>query len=259
MQIIISPAKTFALEKKDYCPDSLKSNPYFIDNASEIVSNILALPISEIKKQLKISDKLCKEFFRALSDFNNTETPKQSAIVYYSGMVFKKIQAKDFDLSQWEWIKDHLFITSFVYGLLKPTDVISKYRLEGTAHIPKMNTKNVFEYWKPILTDILIEKTKKNGGELLFLASQEMKDMFHWDRVEESVRVVEPFFETITDDGTQTKQIVIYTKMCRGSMLSLIVRNGIDNIDDIKTLSPNGFYFSDEDSSDSIFKFYSKV
>lgn len=256
MQIIISPAKTFSLQKSDYCPCELLSEPYFIKNAVGIVSSVKNMPLTEIKKQLKISDKLSKDVFRSLSEFNKSETPTQSAIIYYSGMVFKKIQAKTFSHKEWQWVKDHLFITSFVYGLLSPTDMISQYRMEGTFELPDIEEKNIFEYWKPLLTDMLIEKTKQNGGELLFLASQEMKNLLHWDKVTDSVRVVEPFFENITNDGSETKQIVIYTKMCRGEMLSQIVRLSINSIDQVKTLIPNGYCFSQNDSNENIFKFY---
>lgn len=257
MLILISPAKTFASSQKTTYDKSVITEPVFVSEANKIVESSLMMSSNELKKQLKCSDKVFSQSVRYMKDFfcgkNIIDHP---AFLTYSGMVFKMLNATDFSSSDWSWAKDHVLITSFVYGLLAPSDGIKAYRMEGMAHIPLLTDGTVFDFWKELLTEYFIDKIKSKGnGVLLFLASQEMKQLFDWDKVSQQVRVIEPMFDTITD-ACQVKQIVIYTKMCRGLMLREIIKSKITNVDIIKNISPMGFHFSPDDSRENIWQYY---
>ena len=101
-------------------------------------------------------------------------------------------------------------MTSFCYGLLRPLDVIRSYRLEGDVVLPEPGNQTMFSYWKSCLTDVFIEDIKKAGGILCNLASDEMKSLFDWKRVEREVRVVTPEFQ-VWKNG-KLASIVIYIK-----------------------------------------------
>ena len=80
-----------------------------------------------------------------------------------------------------------------------------------------------FDYWRDRLTPYLIEEVKRAGGTLLFLASDEMRGLFHWAEVERAVRVITPTFLVRQPTG-RLKQIVVYTKMARGAMAGEVIR-----------------------------------
>ena len=103
------------------------------------------------------------------------------------GAVFKRILPKDFSAEDFRYAQEHLRITSFLYGLLRPLDGIKPYRLEGDVRLPEKGGISMFDYWKPLLTDYFIEEIKNCGGVLINLASAEMKDLFDWKRVEQEV------------------------------------------------------------------------
>lgn len=258
MLILISPAKTFANYNKVRSNVNIISNPIFEDKAFSVVRSALQLSSIELRKQLGTSPKVFEKSLQSLISFIKDENLiKLPSLIAYSGMVFKKIKAKDFSNEDWVWANRHLMITSFVYGLLSPTDLIKPYRMEGDVILPNLFRGKVFDYWKPILTDLFISRIKENNSELLFLASQEMKKLFDWGRVEREVRVVEPMFNTIKN-SVEVKQIVIYTKMCRGTMTNEIIKQRINNIESIKYLSPEGFVFSANDSNDNVWNYYRK-
>ena len=70
--------------------------------------------------------------------------------------------------------------TSFVYGLLSPETAIRYDRMEGAVQLPDLFDGRLFDYWRDRLTPYLIEEVKRAGGTLLFLASDEMRGLFHW-------------------------------------------------------------------------------
>lgn len=179
--------------------------------------------------------------------FIDHDTLSQPAAWLYSGMVYKKLGVHSLLVDEQDWLQKRLVICSFAYGLLRPRDAIRPYRLEG-AFNPRWSLDcNIFHYWRDVLTDHLIERVRDSGGILCYLASEEMKSLFHWTRVEEAVRVISPRF-LVEDKTDKLKQIVIYTKMARGAMLRAAVQERIDTPEALLTLSPEGYVYSSEHS-----------
>jgi len=169
------------------------------------------------------------------------------AIGAYTGAVFKRIAPKDFAVDDFLFAQQHLRITSFLYGLLRPLDGIRPYRLEGDVCLPEKGGLNMFDYWRPLLTDLFIDEIKRQGGVLVNLASGEMKGLFDWKRVEREVRVVTPDFQ-VWKDG-RLKTVVIYAKMCRGEMVRYIIRNRIDHPDALRGFEWEGFRLDEAHST----------
>lgn len=249
MLTLLSPAKTFTAPAKIQTPLAKVSQPSLFSEARPIIEQALSFRIEELGKALKLSNKLAVEAHQHWQRFLDPNTGSAPASLVYSGMVFKKLGAKAFNARDWEYASEHLRFTSFVYGLLSPLDTIKPYRMEGNVHLAKHDC-SVFEYWRDYLTPLLIDQTKQMGGVLCFLASEEMKQLFHWAEVERAVRVIYPTFLTRQADGS-TKQIVIYTKMARGLMARAIMLERIEHPEELKRLMPEGFIYHEELSSDN--------
>ncbi len=95
------------------------------------------------------------------------------------------------------------------------------------------NNQSMFDYWKPLLTDCLIDSVKQDDGILVYLASAEMTRLFDWKRVTKAIKVIQPEF-MVHKDG-KLKSIVVYAKMCRGTMTRYIIENECKHIDQLKT------------------------
>ena len=244
MLILISPAKTFAKQVK--CAHRLPATtPRFAEEARQLVASSLELSSQTLKKELLLTAKTLPEAQRNLATFFDEGTPEEQALLNYSGMVFKKLGAGSLTEEDWRYVVDHLRMTSFVYGLLRPTDLIRPYRMEGTARLPMLEGKRVFDFWRDRLTKPFIEAIRATGGTLLYLASDEMRGLFHWEEVERSVEVITPTFLTRQQDGS-LRQTVIYTKMARGEMAREVLRQRISRPEELHRLTPAGFLYAGE-------------
>ena len=107
--------------------------------------------------------------------------------------MFKRIHPADFTAEDFRYAQQHLLITSFLYGLLRPLDSIQNYRLEGNVRLPEHERKTMFEYWRPLLTDYFIDAIRQQGEAFLStLASGEMKDLFDWEKSVGKYRSLRP-------------------------------------------------------------------
>ena len=61
----------------------------------------------------------------------------------YTGIVFKRLNPKDFSAEDFGYAQEHLRLTSFCYGLLRPLDVIRAYRLEGDVVLPELGESDL--------------------------------------------------------------------------------------------------------------------
>lgn len=73
-----------------------------------------------------------------------------------------------------------------------------------------------------------------------------MKDLFDWKRVCSEVRVITPEFQVYKNGKLST--VVIYAKMCRGEMTRFILKNRIDNPEQIKSFEWEGFCYNEAES-----------
>ena len=171
------------------------------------------------------------------------------ALISYTGIVFKRIAPKDFTKDDLEYAQQHLLISSFLYGLLRPLDLIKNYRLEGDVRLSENNNETMFNFWKPRLTDYFIAQIKQQGGLLINLASSEMKDLVDWGKVTREVKVITPEFQVYKNGKPAT--VVIYTKMCRGEMTRFILKNRLEDADSLKSFSWEGFNYNPRLSTDT--------
>lgn len=245
MMIYISCAKTMTAHSKQKVP--FTTQPFFLNEARQNVMDISQFSSEELGRLLKINSKLAAENYFRYHNFFSGDNEGLPAILSYTGMVFKRLAVKDFSDDDFRYAQEHLFITSFLYGLLRPLDVIKNYRLEGDVKLPERGNISMFDYWKPVLTDFFIAEIKKQGGVLVNLASNEMKELFDWKRVCREVRVITPDFQVYKNGKLST--VVIYAKMCRGEMTRFILKNRIENPEQIKSFEWEGFCYNENESS----------
>lgn len=113
------------------------SSPLFIEEARHIALSMTAYTAGELADMLHVNPQIAARTclqFRTFHDEGATGLPALSA---YTGMVFRHIAPQDFTAEDWAYAQSHLFITSFLYGLLRPADRIRNYRLEGHVRLPE--------------------------------------------------------------------------------------------------------------------------
>ncbi len=236
MQILIGCAKIMTgCAPSDI---SFATEPTFQSQANDNAMQMLNYSVEELCEMLHINRDMALENWKRFRSFHDNSI-RQPATFCYDGMVYQRLAPETLSDSELRYANDHLMISSFLYGILRPLDMINKYRLEGNVILPNNNSKSMFDFWKPILTDWFINKIKADDGILIYLASDEMRNLFDWKRVKSEVKVITPTFKV--DKNGKLKTIVIYTKMCRGAMARYIIKNRITNIDELKSFEYEGF------------------
>lgn len=251
MMTFISCAKTMTERTKVQTPAT--DTPLFQTEATQNALDMSQFSADELGRKLRVNNKIAAENYLRFQDFFSESNRPLPALLAYTGIVYKRINPQDFTAEDFLYAQDHLRITSFLYGLLRPLDLIKNYRMEGDIKLPERGGISMFDYWKPILTERFIDAIKAQGGILVNLASGEMKDLFDWKRIEQEVRVITPEFQ-VWKKGKLTT-VVVYAKMCRGEMVRYILKNRIENTEELKAFQWEGFSFDAERSTDAHYLF----
>lgn len=241
MQILIGCSKTMTQAAR---PRGLSfSTPAFRHIANELALQMTSYTPAELQQMLKVNPSIARDTWRRYHDFHDPATLRP-ALWAYDGMVFKKIAPAAMTPGEIAYADSHIFIASFLYGLLRPLDLINPYRLEGNVSLPATGHNTISSYWRPLLTDTLIKAVNDDDGILVNLASNEFTGIFDWKRVMEETTVVTPQFKI--DKGGRLTTIVIYAKMCRGAMTRWIVQHRPGEPEALRTFEYDGFRWTRE-------------
>ena len=121
MQIILSSAKLMN------ATTSVRLNevtePLFRNEADKFALELGQHTVEELKSELKCSISLAQAAKLNFLDFFNEEN-KIPAILAYNGQAYKCLKAHTLEASDMEFGNNHLWILSFLYGLLRPNNMI---------------------------------------------------------------------------------------------------------------------------------------
>lgn len=212
--------------------------PAFQSIADQLAMRLAGYSPDELQTLLRVNKDIARENWLRYRHYAD-RTTRIPAVFAYDGMVFRKLSPESMSTEDLCYADRHLFIGSFLYGLLRPLDMINPYRLEGDVELPCTGQQSLFDYWKPILTDWFIAAVKADDGVLVNLASNEFKDIFDWKKVTRELTVITPEFKVEKDGRLRT--VVIYAKMCRGAMSRWIIRNRLTDINQLRDFAYDGF------------------
>lgn len=244
MQILLACAKTMV--DGDGVRTPPPTTPRFAAEAAELALTMAALSVEELTALLRVDRRIAAECALRYRRFHDAGSPATAAIAAYAGIVFKRIAPQELSTEEFAFAQRHIDIVSFLYGLLRPLDGVRPYRLEGDARL-LADDRTLFAYWRPMLTDELLARTKADDGVLVDLASAEMKRMFDWRRICREVRVITPEFRVASDGRLRT--VTIYAKMCRGEMTRYAVKNRLADPEALKEFEWEGFRFDPASSA----------
>ena len=239
MQIILASAKIMN-DKLKSVPDVNLSTPRFQSEANAFARDMAQYSAETIAEMLGCSQQIAaqnKLWFMQYFD----EKPKLPAILAYHGQAYKHLKAETLTVDDLNYSQEKLWITSFLYGLLRPLDGILPYRLEGHVELPSGAGQNMFGFWKNRLTDILINAVKADDGILVHLATEEFQHLFDWQRVRKEVRIIQPLF--YVRKGNDMKIQAVWAKTCRGAMTRFIIESRITSPEDLNAFSYESFTY----------------
>lgn len=249
MIILLSPAKIQNFEKHPF--ESFYSLPEYMKEAGQLVKLIRQLSSSELSLLLQINSHLTQLNLDRYFNWHTPFTPDNSkqAILVFDGEVFRGLNPATFTNSDFEYAQNHLRILSGLYGVLRPMDLIQPYRLEVSSLLTTPAGKDLYAFWKQKITNSIVKALKKSGKPefILNLASTEYFKSI--ELTNKKLRVINVEFYQYKED--KISQAVIYTKRARGLMAGYVLRNRIENEEELKGFADEGYWYDPRMSSEN--------
>lgn len=236
MQILLANAKIM-YEKAEKAPCS---TPLFQSVTNVLAEEMARMDVEDLGKQLDCSKKIAAENWKRYQNFGFAE--KLPAIMAYNGQAYKHLKAHTLSEEALSYAQKHLWITCFLYGLLRPMDGIVPYRMEHCTTLEATHDKPINQFWKDKLTDVLIDSVKADDGILIHLSTEEYEHLFDWKRVRNEVKVIQPLFYVEQENG-KLKVQAVWAKTCRGAMVRFILNHQITSPQELKAFSYEGFEY----------------
>ncbi len=243
MRIILSPAKKMRLD------DSLpwQELPKFLDRTEQLQKALQAMDPPELKRLWKCNDQIAALNVQRLShmDLHRNLTP---AIFSYEGIAFQRMAPGVFTTQELAYVQEHLRILSGFYGILRPFDGVTPYRLEMQAKLSLAGSKDLYAYWGDTLARELLAET----GCIVNLASKEYSVCISKYLPVETKLVTCVFGEEkngkIIEKGTMCK-------MARGEMVRFLAQNQVTNPEVMQAFDLLDFRYTPEYSDNSNYVF----
>ncbi|MBE6932222.1 MAG: peroxide stress protein YaaA [Ruminococcaceae bacterium] len=244
MRIIISPAKKMRLDT-DTMP--YRDLPVFLSNTQELCEKLQAMSYEELKKLWKCNDQIAALNVQRLAhmDLHTRLTP---AILSYEGIQYQYMAPGVFTDREYDYVQEHLRILSGFYGILRPFDGVTPYRLEMQAKLQIGQTKDLYAYWGNSLANYLAAQTDC----IINLASKEYS-LCVSKHLPSSVRFITCVFGEEKDGKVIEKGTMC--KMARGEMVRYMAQHQIRQPEEIKAFDHLGYRFDEARSDDCTYVF----
>lgn len=239
MRIIISPAKKMRVDT-DSLP--IQALPDFLLETERLLAVLRTMTSKELQALWKCNDSIAALNLERLSsmDLRRGLTP---AVLSYEGIQYQYMAPGVFETGQYDFIQEHLRIVSGFYGLLRPFDGVTPYRLEMQAKLAVDGHKDLYAFWGGRLAQRLAEET----DFVLDLASKEYSRAVE-PHLPANVRLLRCTFgewqgSKIVEKGTMCK-------MARGQMVRWLAENNITDPADIRDFHDLGYCYDPAESGE---------
>ena len=247
MKIILSPAKKMNRESDvlDYV-----DLPEYLQQTEEIMHWLKAKSYEELKKLWCCNDKIAEQNVKRLEhmDLRSGLTP---AVLSYEGIAYQYMAPAVFEDGQFDYVQEHLCILSAFYGVLKPMDGVTPYRLEMQAKASIGGHKNLYDLWG----NRIYTAVRDEDGVIINLASKEYSKCVEKYLTKQDTYITITFCEK-SGDKLVTKGT--YAKMARGEMVRYMAEMQVENPTEIKKFNRLGYVFRDDLSTDLEYVFERK-
>ncbi|WP_454953758.1 YaaA family protein [Fusobacterium hwasookii] len=246
MKIIFSPSKEMREENIFKNKKIEFTESKFKDKTNILIDILKEKSISEIENIMKLKGELLNKTYKDIQDYDKLKSIP--AISMYYGVSFKELNLEDYSEKSLKYLKNNLLILSALYGVSLAFDLLKKYRLDMTMSIID---KGLYNFWKKDINDYISNILSKDEV-LLNLASSEFSKMID----SKKISIINIDFKE-EKDGIY-KSVSTYSKKARGQFLNYLVKNQIDNLEDIKKIKLDGYSLNNTLSDEKNFIFTRK-
>lgn len=252
MITVISPAKKLDYQS-EVCTEEF-TIPEGLDRSAQLINKLRKTSKKGIRELMGLSDNLANlnvDRYAAWSE-DFTEGERRQAVLAFKGDVYQGMKNDELNPKDLEFAQNHLRILSGLHGLLRPLDLIKPYRLEMGTKLSVRGKKDLYAFWGDEVTNRMNAALEASGNDsLVNLASGEYFKAINQKKL--NANVIKPVFKDMKNG--QLKVIFLYAKQARGMMTGYILRNQINNPEDLKGFTDGGYRYTEDLSDESTWVF----
>lgn len=246
MITVISPAKSLDFETQSVVSEY--TIPDYLEYSEKLMHKLRKQSPNKLSALMSISANLGKLNWERNQNWSLPFTPENAkqASLAFNGDVYLGLDASSFSKEDFEFAQDHLRILSGLYGMLRPLDLIQPYRLEMGTKFSVGRRKDLYHFWRDIITKDLNTLLAKEEV-LLNLASNEYFGAVDSKRIKG--KIITPQFKELKNG--EYKMISFFAKKARGLMSAYMIKNKIEEIEQMKGFDYEGYMYSEQLSDDT--------
>lgn len=227
------------IQDEDLAP---KTTPVFLSKTESLLEKLRGMSANQLQHMYRCNDKILAENIKRIETMNLHKN-LLPALFSYSGLAFQHLSATSLCQDELDYLQEYFRILSGFYGVLKPMDGITPYRLEMLSVFP--DGSNLYDYWNDALYHEL------DDDVIINLASEEYSRCIK-EYLQESDRMINIVFGEFKNGKLITK--ATKAKMARGDMIWYMAQNHITDPEDIKKFSEH-YRYAEELSNATHFVF----
>jgi len=197
---------------------------------------------------MNLSDKLAA---LNVARYQAWETPfsarsARQSIYAFRGDVYIGLEADSMNGHDLNYAQNHLRILSGLHGVLRPLDLIQAHRLEMGTSLKNSNGKDLYAFWRTIVTRSLNDEIKNSRTLVVNLASQE-----YFKAVDTSIldgKLITPLFKDYKSG--EYRVIGFWAKKARGRMARYLIDERVKTLAGLKRFTGDGYRFNRDLSAD---------
>ena len=244
MTIILAPAKKMRVDTDSF---AVRGLPRFLDRTEALLAALRTMPPDKLQKLWKCNDSIAALNVKRLAgrDLRRNLTP---ALFAYEGIAYQYMAPGVFTDQQLEYVEAHLRILSGFYGVLRPFDGVTPYRLEMGAKLAVGGCRDLYEFWGGVLAEDLCGESDL----IINLASKEYSQAVE-KHLPPGVRFVTVVFGEHV--GGKTVEKGTLCKMARGEIVRYRAENQIERPEQMRDFDRLGYRFCAGESDENTYTF----
>ncbi len=244
MRIIISPAKKMNVDTDSF---ACRGMPRFLAKTEQLYARLREMSYEELKALWRCNEQIAYLNYERLRtmDLRRRLTP---ALLAYEGIQYQYMAPGVFTGEELDYVEEHVRILSGFYGVLRPFDGVTPYRLEMQAKLSTCEGKDLYRFWNTSIAELLFSETDC----IVNLASKEYS-LCVSRYVPEGARFITCVFGErkdgkIVEKGTQCK-------MARGEMVRYMAERQMRDPEQMRLFDRLGYRFCAEKSGRDTYVF----
>ena len=224
--------------------------PMFLEQTERIYDILRSMSYDELKKLWKCNDAIAQQNVERLKcmDLRRSLTP---AVLAYEGIQYQYMAPSVFADEEFDYLQEYLRILSGFYGVLRPFDGVTPYRLEMQAKLRVDGKKDLYAFWGDALAQSIFAETDC----IINLASKEYSQCIS-KYLPQEVRFITCTFGEEKDGKVVEKGTLC--KMARGEMVRWMAEHHVQTPEELKAFEGRNHRYAPKYSTETNYVYLTK-